>query len=200
MDKYKRYYGLAIFICATAVLIFGCYKFVSPKLDELNSFSTQIEKKQNQLSELQTKKRTVEARKKKIQDSNVAVQKKIYSPVESDLEEDSLFFAMYNDVIEMLHANSIKIKAIDYEYNPSNDAFVRSGKDYFVCDVNVEMVSNYTNLGKLVQEIYQYPYYIKINKLDVKPYAKDKKILLSSMSIRLYARTEPDESINAEGI
>ena len=106
---------------------------------------------------------------------------------------DTLFFTLYNDVIEMIHANSIKIKSIDYNYNPKGDKFVQSGKDYFVCDVNVELVSNYTNLGKLIQELYQYPYYIKINELNVKPYSKDKKILISDLSLRLYAHTEPED-------
>ena len=98
----------------------------------------------------------------------------------------------------MIHSNSIKIKAIDYTYNPKNDEFVKFGKDiYFVCDINLELVSNYVNLGKLIQELYQYPYYIKISQLDVKPYEKDKKILLSNLSLRLYTHTEPQEIDNA---
>ena len=99
--------------------------------------------------------------------------KKIYSPVESDLGNDTLFFTLYNDLIEMIHANSVKIKSIDYSYNPASDKFVEFGKDvYFVCDVDMELVSNYVNLGKLIQDIYQYPYYIKINEMDIKPYEK----------------------------
>ena len=86
-------------------------------------------------------------------------------------------------------------------HSPDYDNFVKFGKDiYFVCDVNMELVSNYVNLGKLIQDIYQYPYYIKINELDVKPYDKDKKILLTSLSLRLYAQTAPEEdSPAAEG-
>ena len=96
----------------------------------------------------------------------------------------------------MVNSNGIKIKSIDYSYNPASDPFVEHGKDaYFVCDINIKLVSNYVNLGKLIQDIYQYPYYIKINELDVKPYAKDKKILLSKMSLRLYSKTEPDDKI-----
>ena len=95
----------------------------------------------------------------------------------------------------MLHANNVKIKSIDYTYNPSSDSFVQFGKDvYFVCDVNMQIVSNYVNLGKFIQDIYQYPYYIRINNIDVKPYQKDKKILISDISLRLYAHTSPDET------
>ena len=193
MDKYRRYYGVGLFLFVAFVLVYGAYNLVVPKLEELNSVSSDIETKQQLLDAKQQEKRVVEGKIKKIQDSVSGSQKKIYAPVESDLGNDTLFFTLYNDVIEMIHANSIKIKSFDYNYNPKDDQFVNSGKDYFVCDVNLDLVSNYTNLGKLVQEIYQYPYYVKINQLDVKPYSKDKKILLTKLSLRLYAHTEPQE-------
>ena len=193
MDKYRRYYGVGLFLFVAFVLVYGAYNLVVPKLEELNSVSSDIETKQQLLDAKQQEKRVVEGKIKKIQDSVSGSQKKIYAPVESDLGNDTLFFTLYNDVIEMIHANSIKIKSIDYNYNPKDDQFVNSGKDYFVCDVNLDLVSNYTNLGKLVQEIYQYPYYVKINQLDVKQYSKDKKIFLTKLSLRLYAHTEPQE-------
>ena len=97
----------------------------------------------------------------------------------------------------MLHANSVKIKSISYTYNPAEDKFVGFGKDvYFVCDVNIDTASDFVSLGKLVQDIYQYPYYIKINKIDIKPYERNKKILLSNISLRLYAHTSPKDIVS----
>lgn len=194
MEKYKRYYGIGIFLFVAFVLIYASYNMIVPKVDELSSASSRIEQKQTILNAKLKEKTIVEGKIRKIKDSVTSSQKKIYSPLESDLGNDTLFFTLYNDMLEMVHANSIKIKSIKYVYNPPEDSFVKFGKDvYFVCDVNMELVSNYVNLGKLVQDLYQYPYYIKINQLDVKPYAKDKKILLSNLSLRLYAHTEPKE-------
>lgn len=194
MDKYKRYYGLIIFCLLLFFLIFGAYNLISPMVTEANSLDNQIIKKEEEVKNLNQKLQIVQKKIKQIKDSITSSQKKIYSPVESDLGNETLFFTLYNDVIEMLHANSIKIKSIDYKYNPESDSFVKFGKDvYFVCDVNMELVSNYVNLGKLIQDLYQYPYYIKINELDVIPYEKDKKILLSKLSLRLYAHTTPIE-------
>ena len=194
MDKYSRYYGVIVFVVAIVLLIFGAYMLISPKVIENTSLQSEIANKEEKLNSLESKIDIVKKKIKRIKDSIITSQKKIYSPVESDLGKDTLFFTLYNDVIEMVHSNSVKIKAIDYTYNPEKDAFVKFGKDiYFVCDVNMELVSNYVNLGKLIQDIYQYPYYIKINSLEVKPYQKDKKILLTNLSLRLYAHTEPDE-------
>lgn len=194
MDKYKRYYGLAIFLVSAFLLIYGSFNLISPKLEELASKNAELENKQTELKAKQNEKMIVANKIKKIQDSITSSQKKIYAPLESDLGNDSLFFNLYNDLIDMLHANTVKIKSINYTYNPADDEFVKFGKDvYFVCDVNMELASNYTNLGQLIQELYQYPYYIRINSLDIKPYAKDKKILITNLSLRLYAHTEPQE-------
>jgi Tfp pilus assembly protein PilO len=197
MDKYRRFYGIAAFFAGVALLIFVAVQVITPMITDLQEKSQQVESKENKARELQSKQSIVKSKIEKIQASIAGAQKKIFSPIESDLGSETLFFTLYNDLIEMIHSNSIKIKAVDYSHNPETDKFVEHGKDdYFVCEVNMELVSNYVNLGKLIQEIYQYPYYIKINKLVVKPYEKDKKVLISNLSLRLYARTEPEEDTN----
>ncbi len=197
MEKYKRFYGLIIFVALTAALGFISYKLIMPKITEKNNLQAEVEQQQQTLDKKNNELAIVKQKIKKIKDSITTSQKKIYSPIESDLGNDTLFFTLYNDVIEMVHSNTVKIKSISYKYNPETDAFVKFGKDvYFVCDVDMELVSNYVNLGKLIQDLYQYPYYIKINSLEVKPYEKDKKILISKLSLRLYAHTEPSEEEN----
>lgn len=196
MDKYKRYYGILTFLAVVAIVVLISFKLIAPAATSLQSIKDSISQKQTILKNKQKELQIVQNKIKKIKDSISGSQKKIYSPVESDLGNDTLFFTLYNDVIEMIHTNSVKIKSINYTYNPQTDEFVKFGKDlYFVCDVNMELVSNYVNLGKLIQDIYQYPYYIKINELEVKPYEKDKKVLITNLSLRLYAHTEPDEGM-----
>lgn len=194
MEKYRRYYGVFALVIAIAVFVFISYKIIVPGIEEIKSSNAKIEKSGKELASLETKLKIVQSKIQKIKSSIMTSQKKIYYPLEADLGNDTLFFTLYSDIVEMVHANSVKIKSIDYTPNPESDAFVKFGKDiYFVCDVNMELVSNYINLGKLIQDVYQYPYYIKINNLSVKPYEKDKKVLLSTLSLRLYAHTSPEE-------
>lgn len=194
MEKYKKYYGVITFAIVALVCILGGYYLITPQYNALNDSESKLTKKQTLLKSKQAERSRVAQKLKQLKDSIATSQKKIYAPVESDLGNDTLFFTLYNDLIEMVHANSVKIKAIDYSYNPASDKFVEFGKDvYFVCDVNMELVSNYINLGKLIQYIYQYPYYIKIYDIDIKPYEKNKTILVTNLSLRLYAHTEPQE-------
>ena len=195
MDKYSRYYGIFAFVAITLLSGLLSYQILKPAIENMRNLNSDIERQSSVLNAKQNAKQTVERKLKQIKDSISNVQKKIYSPTDSDLGNDTLFFTLYNDLIEMIHSNSIKIKSIDYSYNPETDSFVTGGKDaYFVCEVNMELVSNYVNLGKLIQDIYQYPYYIKMDKISIKPYPKDKKILLTNMKLRLYAHTAPDEN------
>ena len=194
MENYKRYYGVIAFVAIIAILILVSVKTNAPRITELDEMKSKISTNEGKLKKLRQELSIVQKRIQEMKKSIISSQKKVYSPVESNLGDETLFFTLYEDVIEMLHSNFVKIKSISYVYNPEGDNFVKFGKDvYFVCDVNMELVSNYTNLGKFIQALYQYPYYIKINELDIKPYAKDKKILLTNMSIRLYAHTEPEE-------
>ena len=195
MDKYKKFYGILLFITVAAFTIYIAVNTVVPKYNEYQESVAQVKKKEVKLKELKSKSKIVENKIKKIKDSISGSQKKIFFPQDADLGNDTLFFTLYNDLIEMIQSNQVKIKSINYEYNPDTDAFVRFGKDvYFVCDVNLEIISNFVNLGKLIQDIHQYPYYIKINEVSILPYKKDKTILLSTMKLRLYAHTLPEES------
>lgn len=199
MDKYSRYYGVFVFVAVIVLSIVLGYKLLSDSLNNMNSINSELTQKEQEYNKKLDEKRNVERKLAQMKTSRVSVQKKIYSPVESDLGDDTLFFTLYNDLLEMVHSNGVKIKSMQYSYNPDSDNFVKYSKDlYFVCDINMELVSNYTNLGKLIQDVVQYPYYIRINSLDVKPYAKDKKILVSNMNLRLYAHTAPEASTNSE--
>lgn len=197
MDKYKRYYGLILFLVVLVFSIFGSYKTIMPKIETKTNLEMSIESQTQIRDQKQAQLQNVKNKIKKIKDSIASSQKRIFSPVEADLGNDTLFFTLYNDVLDMVRTNSVKIKTIKYTYNPAGDMFVQYGKDaYFVCDINLDLASNYVDLGKLIQDIYQYPYYVRINSLEVKPYNKDKKILLSKLSLRLYARTEPIEGLD----
>jgi Tfp pilus assembly protein PilO len=199
MDKYKKYIGLIIFLGAIfAITFISIMLFIRPMAQSYLELKSQEEQISQTLETKRTAMNNIQKKLAKLKESVLTSQKKIYSPVENNLGDDTLFFTLYSDLIEMVHSNSIKIDSIDYKYNPDGDAFVAQGETYFVCDVNLKLVSNYVNLGKLIQDIYQYPYYIKINNIDVYPYPKDKKILLTSMSVRLYAHTAPEQTDDIE--
>ena len=191
MDRYKRYGGIFLFSLTVLLALVGMYFLISPQIDSLMSKEETLEKKQAKLASMNNEKNIVDGKLKKLQTSLATSQKKVFSPVESDLGDDTLFFTMYKDLLDMIRSNAVKIKSIDTTYNPKDDIFVLSGNgEYFVCDVKMELVANYVNLGKVIEDLYQYPYYLKMVDLNVQPHMKDKKVLLANLTLRLYAHTD----------
>lgn len=196
MDKYSRYYGIGAFIAIVGLAVVIGYNFLVGSINSLISVNNQVVKKEKEYNTKLDQKKIVERKLAQMKSAMTSIQKKVYAPVDADLGNDTLFFTLYNDLIEMVHSNSIKIKSMEYLYNPESDTFVKFSKDqYFVSEVNMELVSNYTNLGKFIQDVIQYPYYIRIMSIDIEPYPKDKKILIANVSMRLYAHTAPDTTI-----
>lgn len=195
MDKYKRFLGVIIFALVTAFALYISIPMVKQPFDDLEKSKQTLESKKAELEK--EEKALSQARKdlKEMLETNSSATKKVFAPSEADLGEDTLYFTLYNDLIEMLHANSVKIKSIKKDTTGiDEDSFKVEGNGlYYVVNVNLDLVSNYTELGKLIEDIYQYRYYIKINSLDVRPHPKDKKILLSKLSLRMYAKTEPND-------
>lgn len=199
MEKYSRYYGTVLFIIIVGAAIFLGYTTLTGAITGLSTASTTLEQKEVEYNRKLEEKKVVERKLEQMRNDSAKTQKKLYAPADNDLGNDTLFFTLYNDLMEMIHANSIKIKTMTYAYNPEEDAFVKYSKSlYFVSDVEMQLVSNYTQLGKFIQDVIQYPYYMRIMNLEVEPYTKDKKILISKMVIRLYARTSPDPNTETE--
>ena len=69
MDKYKKYYGVIIFAVLAAMLGFGSFSMISPKVAESKSLEAQIEAKEGEVAELQTKLDIVKKKIKQIKDS-----------------------------------------------------------------------------------------------------------------------------------
>ena len=115
MDKYKRYYGVGIFCVALSLILFLAIKIIMPNINALTTAKNTLKEKQTELENLERDLKVVQTKIQKIKNSIIGAQKKIYSPVESDLGNETIFFTLYNDIVEMVHANSIKIKSIGYE-------------------------------------------------------------------------------------
>lgn len=114
--------------------------------------------------------------------------KQIYKPEISGLDAESSFTVIFDDVIDMAKYNGIKVYSIQYTYNPPEDVFVKGdAAKYNVCQLNMEIISDYQDLESFLKELYKYPYLINIDKIVLTPYTKNKKILLVELQVKLYS-------------
>ncbi len=197
MEKYQKYIPAIIAAVLIGVALFGSYTTVQPLITKQAELTEQYDSVQAKLKDAENRLAVVNDKLKQLKNSSVDSSKKIYYPTEADVDKESLFFTLYTDMIDIAKQNNIKIRSIDYKYYPSDDPFVTQGgkENYFVCDLDMKLISNYRDLRSFIEALFQYSYYVKFNKINIEPYKTDKRILLSDFSIRLYAHTDIEKPL-----
>lgn len=155
----------------------------------VNSFTLgkDIQSKQVELADSQRKLQALKAAEaEKMSTSQQA--KKIYKPDTTGVDAESSFSVLLEDVIEMAKYNQVKVYSVSYVYNPPEDEFVKgAGSTYNVCQLNMQLVADYRDLQTFLEDIYKYPYLVTLDKIEMAPYMKDKKILLINLQLKMYS-------------
>lgn len=197
MEKYKEIILYSILIVLSAIFLFQKIQpaFLS-SIDLFGKIKTNKELLAQNQSQLQIAK-AKEERKKRLNLSEESF-KKIYSPTET-VDAETSFSVLFDDIMDMVKANQIKLHSIRYIYNPAEDSFVKEAPDrYLVCTLVMRIVTNYTDLENLLQDIQKYAYLVNISSIEVYPYEKNKRILLVNLKLTLYS--EKSASVEAPPI
>lgn len=184
MQKYRE--SILYIVCLIIALIFSISK-LQPQIVSIMSINNEIKNKTIEAADLERKLETLKAKEIESMDTSSQT-KKIYKPEESGLDAESSFAVVFDDIIEMAKYNGIKVYAIEYLYNPPEDEFVKGdASKYNVCQLNMQIIADYADLESFIKELFKYPYLINISKLEISPYAKNKKILVSNIQLKLYS-------------
>lgn len=185
-----------------AVLVIGgstyysCTEQLEPSIEAKKTAIKNLETSKQKLNKKTEEWKILDARIKEMQGQMTSeATKKIYYPSEADLGAESVGFFLYSEVIGLAKENNIKIRSIEPNYDIKKDPFLDNGgrSNYYVCDLNMKLISNYKDLRNFIEALYQYEYYLKFNEIKITPYQTDKKILLTDFSIRLYSHTDVEK-------
>ena len=191
MNTYEKYIPTCIALFLVVAVAAGCYYPINDLYQTKLSTSEKLQDVEKSLKDTNDQLAIVNKKLKAMSTTSTEALKKVYSPTEADMDRESLFFTLYTDMISLAKDNNIKIRSIVPEYKIKGDNFVdKGGNSYFVCDLNMKLVSNYKDLRNFIEALFDYDYYMRFNKLSVIPYPADKKVLLSDFSIRLYSHTD----------
>lgn len=184
MKKYKEAILYGIFIILG--FIYAVTR-VQPEVVKIFTLEKDIGSKSIQSADLERKLETLQ--KTEMEKMTLSKQaKNIYKPEISGLDAESSFTVVFDDIIDMARYNGIKIYSIEYVYNPKEDEFVKGASEkYNVCQLNMQIITDYQDLESFIKELYKYPYLLNVNKLELTPYPKNKKILMSALQIKLYS-------------
>jgi Tfp pilus assembly protein PilO len=161
---------------------------IQPKAVELIDVENQLKAKNIEVSDLDRKIEAIKAANIEKDAKAAQKDKKIYKSDEVGLDMESSFTVLFDDIIEMAKYNGIKIYSIEYIYDPAEDEVVKAatGK-YNVCQLNIQMIADYVDMESFFKEIYKYPYLVNIDNIEIVPYEKNKKLLLTKLKLKLYS-------------
>ncbi len=148
---------------------------------EVQTKTQSVEDARRQIADLKAKKDTYE------QEVKVST-KPVYQNDIATIDPMSSYGVMFEDVIQSAKYNGLKLKSISYNTNPTNDVvFKNISSEYNVCSISMQLIGNYMQFRSYFQDIYNYPYLINLDTINIKPYENNKRILISDITITLYS-------------
>ncbi len=101
----------------------------------------------------------------------------------------SAFGVMFEDVIQAAKHNHLRLFSIAYNMAPSDDIVYKNvGSEYHVCEIAMQLIGKYADFSSYFEDIYKYPYVMNLSTIEIKPYERDKKILIGDIKVVMYSK------------
>lgn len=199
-EDYKVYlkkFKIAVSIFAGSIVVFGfLVSKIVPEVQRIIQIQEQHKTQTSTLADTERKlqglKDNIEA--KKIENANMV--KAFFKPINGGNDTESVISDEFGEILQIIRVNKIKTRSIKYDYDPQDDNFVKNvGNKYHVCRITAEMIGNYSNFENFLRELYKHEHFLEISKIEIVPYEKNKRILLATLQIKLYAQRDPSSVV-----
>ncbi len=201
MDKYSVYIkkfqvAVGIFILSLIVFIFLVSKIV-PEVQKISQIQSDYKTQSSLLADSERKLQDLQAEAKKKEAENESIEKIFFKPISEGLDTEAAISDEFGEILQLIRANKIKTRSVKYDYDPQDDNFVKNaGNRYQVCRVTAEMIASYSNFANFLRDLYKHEHFLEISKIEIAPYQKNKRILLISLQIKLYAQRDPSTVVD----
>ncbi len=189
-EKLKLFQNAILLLVLTVVSsIYLIVMFIYPKASTISSLSADYKAALEKQATMEQKYDAIKASLMQATNVDLSGSKAMYKPMETGLDAESIVAGQFNEILELLRANSIKARSVDYNYNPAEDAFVKgAGAKISACHLDLQLIATYKNFENFLRDLYKHEHFLDIAKIEILPYQKDKTILLINCKILLYAQ------------
>ena len=158
-----------IFLCGYLI-----YANVYPVITAIQELKVQVETQAGVLAEKQRKLDDARLQLKKQQDEST-LEKEFFVPEEKGLPDDDMIAGEFEEILEIIRSNTIKMRSINFDMNPRGDVFVQGAPEKFnVAALKMEMIGTYKNFENFLKDLYKHEHFLEISKVQIEPYEKDK--------------------------
>lgn len=195
MEKYSIYlkkFQIAIMIIglALALVIFVIVKTV-PEVQKIMQLQTDYKTQSASLADSERKLQDLKDAEARKDAESQNLSKMFFKPINEGLDTEAAIADEFAEILQLIRDNKIKTRSVKYDYDPQDDNFVKNAANrYHVCRVSAEMIASYANFANFLRELYKHEHFLEISKIEIAPYEKNKRILLVSLQIKLYAQKD----------
>ena len=116
--------------------------------------------------------------------------KVIFESTEPGIGAEASFAPLFERFIETAKLSGIRIRSINYNYNPIDDSIVAAKlTNYNVCELDVKAVGSYRNFQTFYKALNRDNYVMSLAQMEFKPWEGDRSVLVSDFKLRLYTKT-----------
>ena len=194
-EDYKVYlkkFKIAISIVTATIVIAGfLISTIVPQFKKMSEVQEQYKTQTSLLADMERKLKGLQDSIKTKKVESESSLKMFFKPINGGNDTESILSDEFGEILQIIRENKIKTRSIKYDYDPQDDNFVKNiGNKYHVCRITAEMIGNYSNFASFLRELYKHEHFLEISKVEIVPYEKNKKILLATMQIKLYAQKD----------
>ena len=190
MEKLIKDKILYILVVIVAIIggLYGTWYFATLAIESHNEVvqkKAELETKQDKLEQIRRQKTSNVGKKKESESGKV-----IYEVLGEQFSPEASFGIMFENVLSNITNSGIRIRSIDYNYQPSDDKILFANVPrYNACELSFTAVGNYSQFQNFFKNIAKENYLSNIYEIYIEPYDKDKTILIVKFKIRLYTKT-----------
>ncbi|MBO6088098.1 hypothetical protein J6P92_07135 [bacterium] len=98
----------------------------------------------------------------------------------------------FEEILKLIRDNKIKTYTLKFEPDPGDDNFVKHVPEkFYVSKINTTLIATYTDFENFLRDLYKHEHFLDISSIEIKPYSKNKRILLIDLQLKLYAQRDP---------
>lgn len=181
-------------VVAVGLIFFGykCFTEMNEFSEQVRNNEASLQTKQQKLQQLQAqKKQREEEEKRQAENKNTSQSGKvIYEVLGQQFSPEASFGIMFENLLANIVNNGIKIRSIEYNYQPTEDKILlANAPGYNACELSFTTVGTYSQLQGFFKSIVKENYISNIYEIYIEPYERDKTILIAKFKVRLYTKT-----------
>ena len=196
-STYLKKFKVAVAILGLALIVsIAMIAKTVPEIQKIVQIQEDTKNKSNDLADAERKLTELKAAAERKDEQDFSVLQMFFKPVSEGLDTEAAISDEFGEILQLLRDNKVKTRSVNYDYDPQDDNFVKNAANkYHVCRITAEMIANYADFANFVRELYKHEHFLDISKIEIVPYQKNKRILLISFQIKLYAQRDPSSVV-----